>query len=237
MDVRTQILEVATRRFAAQGFGATSLGGIAEEVGIRKASLLYHFASKELLHQSVLDQVLSHWNETLPRLLEAAAGEDRFDTLLDETVRFFAADPDRARLLLREALDRPDAMRLRLRAAVRPWMDVIAANIQKGQERGDLRREADPEAYLMQVIHLVVGGIATADTLGVLLVEDGENADVKRVIAELKRVAKTSLFTDEGLIKTERRGTEKRPWATSSGTTKTSSSTSTARSNGPRSST
>jgi TetR/AcrR family transcriptional regulator len=198
MDVRAQILDVATRLFAAQGYGATSLGAIAEEVGIRKASLLYHFPSKEELHRSVLDNLLSHWNETLPRLLEAAAGEDRFDALLEETVRFFLADPDRARLLLREALDRPDAMRERLLAAVRPWMAVIASSIEKGQHHGDLRREVDPEAYLLAVIHLVVGGIATADTLGVLLSE-GRKPDAARVVRELRRVAKTSLFTDGAL--------------------------------------
>ncbi|MCZ7681960.1 MAG: TetR/AcrR family transcriptional regulator [Sandaracinaceae bacterium] len=210
MDIRTQILEAATRRFAAQGFGATSLAAIADDVGIRKASLLYHFPSKDALHQSVLDNLLSHWNETLPRLLEAAAGEDRFDALLDETVRFFAADPDRARLLLREALDRPDAMRERLRASVRPWMRVIASSIEKGQEHGELRADADPEAYLLQVIHLVVGGVATADTLGVLLSEDGEPADVERLTRELTRVARASLFTDEGLARMAQRGRERR---------------------------
>lgn len=210
MDIRTQILEAATRRFAAQGFGATSLAAIADDVGIRKASLLYHFPSKDALHQSVLDNLLSHWNETLPRLLEAAAGEDRFDALLDETVRFFAADPDRARLLLREALDRPDAMRERLRGSVRPWMRVIASSIEKGQEHGELRADADPEAYLLQVIHLVVGGVATADTLGVLLSEDGEPADVERLTRELTRVARASLFTDEGLARTQQRGRERR---------------------------
>lgn len=210
MDIRTQILEAATRRFAAQGFGATSLAAIADDVGIRKASLLYHFPSKDALHQSVLDNLLSHWNETLPRLLEAAAGEDRFDALLDETVRFFAADPDRARLLLREALDRPDAMRERLRGSVRPWMRVIASSIEKGQEHGELRADTDPEAYLLQVIHLVVGGVATADTLGVLLSEDGEPADVERLTRELTRVARASLFTDEGLARTQQRGRERR---------------------------
>lgn len=199
MDVRTQILVAATRLFAAQGYGATSLAAIADEVGIRKASLLYHFPSKDALHQSVLDNLLSHWNETLPRLLEAVAGEDRFDALLDETVRFFVGDPDRARLLLREALDRPEAMRERLRQSVRPWMDVIADSIVKGQEHGELRREADPEAYLLQVIHLVVGGIATSDTLGVLLSDDGETPDIERLTRELTRVAKASLFTDQGL--------------------------------------
>jgi AcrR family transcriptional regulator len=205
MDVRAQILGAATRLFAAQGFGATSLAEIADAVGIRKASLLYHFPSKEALHQSVLDNLLSHWNETLPRLLEAVAGEDRFDALLDETVRFFLADRDRARLLMREALDRPEAMRARLRDAVRPWMQVIAAYIEKGQEHGELRADTDPEAYLLQVIHLVVGGIATADTLGVLLSPDGEDADIERLTRELKRVARSSLFSDEGHRRTAER--------------------------------
>jgi TetR/AcrR family transcriptional regulator len=209
MDVRAQILGAATRLFAAQGFGATSLSAIADAVGIRKASLLYHFPSKEALHQSVLDNLLSHWNETLPRLLEAVAGEDRFDALLDETVRFFVADRDRARLLMREALDRPDAMRARLRDAVRPWLKVMAASIEKGQEHGELRADADPEAYLLHVIHLVVGGLATADTLSVLLSADGADADVERLTRELARVAKSSLFTDEGLRRAAER--QRRP--------------------------
>ncbi len=200
MDVRAQILQAATRLFAAQGVGATSLSAIADEVGIRKPSLLYHFPSKDALHQSVLDNLLSHFHDTLPRLLQAAAREDRFDAILDETVRFFAADPDRARLLLREVLDRPDAMRERLAVAVQPWMTTIAANIGKGQEHGDLRADADPEAYLLSVIHLVVGGIATAETLGVLLHDDGSKKS-DRVVNEIVRVAKSSLFTELGLAR------------------------------------
>lgn len=212
MDVRTQILDAATRLFAAQGVGATSLAAIAEAVGIRKASLLYHFPSKDALHQSVLDNLLSHWNETLPRLLEAAASEDRFDALLGETVRFFVADPDRARLLLREALDRPAAIRERLRDAVHPWMGVIASYIAKGQARGELRRDADPQAYLLQVIYLVIGGIATADTLGVLLsthAQSSPDPDVARLTQELTRVAKASLYTDESLARADARSKAK----------------------------
>lgn len=206
MDVRAQILEAATRLFAAQGVGATSLSAIADAVGIRKASLLYHFPSKEELHKSVLDNLLSHWNEALPRLLEAAAGADPFDALLGETVRFFVADADRARLLLRETLDRPVEMRKRLRETVRPWMDVIAAYIIRGQEHGDLRRDADPQAYLLQVIQLVVAGIATADTLGVLLNEREKTTELERLTRELSRMAKTSLYTDRGLARAARRG-------------------------------
>lgn len=207
MDVRTQILDAATRLFAAQGYGGTSLSAIADAVGVRKASLLYHFPSKDALHQAVLDNLLSHWNEVLPRLLEAAAGDDRFDALLHETVRFFVADPDRARLLLREALDRPEAMRQRLEVAVKPWMQVVAGYVRKGQGTGELRTDADPEAYLLMIVHLVIGGVATADTLGVVLDEADRR---ERLVTELERVARTSLFTDAGLVAAQKRRDERR---------------------------
>ena len=199
MDVRSQILNVATRRFAAHGVDATSLSSIADEVGVRKPSLLYHFASKDQLHRAVLDQVLSHWNEALPRLLEAAAGDDRFDALLGETIRFFSDDPDRARLLLREVLDRPEELRARLVEAVQPWIAVIAGYVRRGQESGELRGDADPEAYLFHVIHLVVGGIAIADTLGVIL-GVGADGQYRRWVEELKRIARVGLFTEAGLL-------------------------------------
>lgn len=209
MDVRTHILDVATRRFAAHGYGATSLSAIADEVGIRKPSLLYHFASKDALHRAVLDLVLEHWNEVLPRLLQAAARDDRFDALLHEMVGFFVEDPDRARLLLREVLDRPEAMRGRLRDAVAPWIGVIAGYIRRGQESGELRAEADPEAYLLHVIHIVIAGVATAETLGGALAVDGRATDSGRLSRELERIAKVSLYTDAGLEKMNARRAER----------------------------
>ncbi|MCA9607322.1 MAG: TetR family transcriptional regulator [Myxococcales bacterium] len=206
MDVRTQILDVATRRFAASGYGATSLSAIADDVGIRKASLLYHFPSKEDLHRAVLEQVIDRWNQVLPHLLAAAASADRFDALLSETVRFFAEDRDRARLILRETLDNPAGMRERLLVAVAPWLEVIAGYVKKGQETGEVRADADPEAYLLHVIHLVVGGLAISDTLGMVL-REGEDAErgLERLTRELERIARVSLFTPEGIERMDER--------------------------------
>ncbi|MET9630692.1 helix-turn-helix domain-containing protein [Lentzea sp. NPDC006480] len=55
---RDQILEAAAALFVAQGFSATSTRAIADSVGMRQASLYYHFAGKdeillELLRVSV----------------------------------------------------------------------------------------------------------------------------------------------------------------------------------------
>jgi len=194
MDVRAKILTEATRLFASQGVESTSLQEIADAVGMRKPSLLYHFPSKEALHANVLTHLLSRWNEALPRLLKAAAREDRFDAILDETLSFFAEDRDRARLLLREALDRPEPMRQLLRVHASSWLTIIAQSIEKAQANGVMRSDVDAASYVVQVIQLVIGTFAFGDILQVLLPAPARTGVDRRLIQELKRVARASLL-------------------------------------------
>jgi AcrR family transcriptional regulator len=191
MEMRAKILSEATRLFAEKGVDGTSIQEISDAVGVKKPSLLYHFPSKEALHSSVLEDLLSRWNESVPRLLKAAAREDRFDAILDETLSFFATDPDRARLLLREALDRPDEMRALLRLHASTWLGLVSDSIKKAQADGAMRAEVDAEAYVVQVIHLLVGCFAVGPVLGSVL---GKGA-LPRLQRELKRVARASLMT------------------------------------------
>jgi AcrR family transcriptional regulator len=197
MDVRSEILRTATRLFAAKGFDGTSLKDIADAVGVAKPSLLYHFPSKEKLRLAVLEQLLERWNDVLPRLLMATAGgEGRFETVIGETVSFFHDDPDRARLLVREILDRPDDMQRRLEKYVRPWVDMVADYIRRGQEYGEVHAQVDPEAYVLQVINLVVCGVAAASCLdgGLLPATSPRGAPAERHTRELTRIARFSLF-------------------------------------------
>lgn len=201
MDVRSQILSSATRMFARRGFDGTSLQTIADEVGIRKPSLLYHFPSKEALRERVLDNLIQHWSEVLPRLLgEVTSGRGQFDVLTRELVSFFEEDPDRARLVLRELMDRPEDMEARLRNGVRPWVALLSDYIRRGRDAGDLLREVDPEAYVVHVITLAVCGIAARPLLTDALLEHGDAGDgvdvETRHTRELLRIARASLFTD-----------------------------------------
>lgn len=186
-DVRERILRESTRLFATKGFDGTSLQDIAEAVGVRKPSLLYHFPSKDALRQKVLELMLARWNDVLPRvLLAATSSQGQFDGVLREMVTFFDEDPDRARLLLREVLDRPREMRTLMDRYVKQWVGAVAEYIKKGQERGRLWRDADPEAYVIQTINLIVSSIATRDSLGTLSTE--------RNLREVLRYARSSLF-------------------------------------------
>jgi AcrR family transcriptional regulator len=189
------ILREATRLFAQKGLEATSIQEVADAVGVKKQSLLYHYGGKDVLHRAVLEALLSRWNDTLPRLLRAAAREDRFDAILDETIGFFVEDPSRARLLLREALDRPESMRALVAEFVSPWLAVLSENIKHAQAAGVIRPDVDPEAYVVMVIHLVLGNVATAGTVSNIAEKHRGTKVPERMVREIKRMARAALMT------------------------------------------
>jgi AcrR family transcriptional regulator len=167
------------------------LQDIADAVGVTKPAVLHHFPSKEQVRQAVLDAIVAHWNEALPRLLLAAtASTDRFDAVFGELHRFFAADPDRARLIVRETLDRPNEMRKLLRGPVRRWHAAIGEYVRTGRDRGHHYADVDPEAYVVLVLLLVITATASASVSTAVLEEDGR----ARYDRELARIARASLF-------------------------------------------
>lgn len=190
-DVRLATLSAAMRLFAAHGFEGTALQDIADEVGVSKPAILHHFPSKEAMRQAVLDVILAHWNDALPRLLLAAtAGDDCFDAVFGETCRFFAADADRARMLMREMLDRPAEVRKLLRGSVRPWFAAVAGYIRSGKERGLHYANVDEEAYVVHILLLVLAATAASPIASAAL--DGDARP--RFERELARIAHASLF-------------------------------------------
>jgi AcrR family transcriptional regulator len=188
------IREAAMRLFAHRGYEATTLQAVAEVVGISKQAILHHFRSKEELHDAVLRQLIDHWNRTLPQLLvTASATKNRFDAVFSETVAFFRRDPDRARLVLRELLDRPEATRKLLGEVISPWFQAIAGYMRIGQERGVHRADLDPEAYLLMIFQLAMMGVATTDVMGAILGEGPSGHE--RFTRELARIAHAAAFT------------------------------------------
>lgn len=193
-DVRSEILRVATRRFARQGFSGTSLQQIVDEVGIRKPSLLHYFPSKDLLLEGVLDNLFEHWTDTLPSLLKAVTkGRDRFEAITQELLDFFQRDPDRARLVVREMMDRPEQIQARLNKTLIPWVTLIADYIRKSQEADQLRKDVDPESYILHIVTLAISGIAAMPVVVDALPHDRETA-AEMHMRELKRIARTGLF-------------------------------------------
>lgn len=195
-DVRAQVLDAATRLIARHGFDGMTIQAVADEVGIRKPSVLHHFESKEALRAGVIGEILGHWSRLVPQLLRSATERGNgFDDLVRELTGFFADDPDRARLLVRETLDRPREFRALFLEHVRPWLEMFGHGVRDGQRRGTFRADVDPEDYLLHMLQLIVYTIATGE---VLAEPGGEaRARARRRHRELLRMARTALFYDE----------------------------------------
>lgn len=192
VDNAEHIRSVATQLFARHGYEGVSLQAIAERVGVTKQTLLYHFSSKDVLRKAVLDQVFAHWRERLPQMLEAVtSGHGRFDALTRELFRFFEADADRARLLVRELLDNPDEMRRMLADNLRPWVLLVAQYIREGQRIGLIQPDVDPESYVLTVITLVLSSVSA---IGVPEAVLGDASARERHQNELLRLTKAALF-------------------------------------------
>jgi AcrR family transcriptional regulator len=70
---RERIIEKANRLFYTKGYNQTSFADVANEVGISKGNLHYHFSSKDDLLASVVDfrleiitEQLAQWDEQFP---------------------------------------------------------------------------------------------------------------------------------------------------------------------------
>ncbi|HIE52598.1 MAG TPA: TetR/AcrR family transcriptional regulator [Armatimonadetes bacterium] len=72
-DTRQNLLHVAARLFAAQGYAATTVDQIAAEAGVNKALVYYYFDSKEHLYKAVLDAGLA----TVSAEIDAAISGER----------------------------------------------------------------------------------------------------------------------------------------------------------------
>jgi TetR/AcrR family transcriptional regulator len=190
-DARDRILDVATRLFAEQGYSGTSVQSVAREAGMRAPSLLYHFASKELLRDAVLDGLLARWKDIVPKvLLAATTGRDRFDGVIGEVVAFFEEEPLRARLLLRESLDRPEEIQALIATHLAPWMSLLTEFIELGKREGRIHQDLDPPAYVSEVVLLILGHFALGGIASAALVEDLK----ERRLIELRRLCNAALY-------------------------------------------
>lgn len=99
-----RILNAAEDLFAEKGYSATSLGDVADRVGIRSPSLYNHFRNKEALYEAVLERLLTDFAAPLAELDSGPVTSERIFQWLETIVRQHHANPNLARLLQHAAL-------------------------------------------------------------------------------------------------------------------------------------
>ena len=159
-STRDRIVEVALDLFGTRGVDAVSLDEIARDVGVRKQTVLYWFASKDDLVDEVLAVAAAELVVTIDAALRAAPDDplDRIDAVVRAVFRPAVRRP--ALLgLIREVSRLESHQAARLRQGLDPLVDRAVAYLAAEMAAGRLRR-GDPR-LVAALGYATVTGIAT----------------------------------------------------------------------------
>jgi AcrR family transcriptional regulator len=159
-STRERIVDSAIDLFGVRGVNAVSLDEIARDVGVRKQTVLYWFASKDDLVDAVLGEAAGQLVFEIDAAVRAASDDplDRLDEVIGAVFRPAVRRP--ALLGLIREVSRLDPERAEhLRLHMQPLIDRGISYLGSEMDAGRLRR-GDPR-LVAALAYATVTGIAT----------------------------------------------------------------------------
>ena len=178
-----QILDLAEMLIQTRGYSAFSYQDISDALGITKASIHYHFASKTDLGIAVVDRYVARFGAALVAIAEDQSQPSM--AMLDfyiEPYTGYARTPDQICLcgaLAGEILALPPELRARVDRFFRSHQAWLAGILKRGAARGEFKLPAPASK---------VARLAFSALQGALLVKraTGDPSQLRDVVAVMK---------------------------------------------------
>lgn len=152
-----EIIEVATRLFAENGYHGVGMRAIADEVNIRSASLYYHFASKaDLLEAIVARATVTFIQDNLPELTRDGDAVEQLRGVLIRHISYFWEHRLEQRVTLRELNELSTEKYEEVRQIRRAYQQGIADTIRRGEAQGTMS-VASPELAALATLSMING--------------------------------------------------------------------------------
>jgi AcrR family transcriptional regulator len=140
---REELTRTAARLFAERGYHGTSLADLAEALGMQKASLYHHIASKEDLLWEVARDGADAFHAALDRVPVDAPAPERIRIALHGHLGVVAEQLDAATVFTREWRALEGDRRAEFVAERRRYEERIRELFREGVEAGQLRTDLD----------------------------------------------------------------------------------------------
>jgi AcrR family transcriptional regulator len=149
---RDELASTAARLFAERGFHGTSMGDLAEAMGVQKASLYSLTASKqELLYRAMRDGAAA-FHAGLDALSDELPAVERIRLALRSHLRVVSEQLDVATVFTREWRYLEGERRDEILAERRRYEERVRALFRDGVEAGELRSDLDVGAAALLVL-------------------------------------------------------------------------------------
>jgi TetR/AcrR family transcriptional regulator, cholesterol catabolism regulator len=140
---RTEVTREAAKLFAQKGYHGTSIGDIAEALGVQKGSLYAHIASKEDLLYETMREGAAAFHGSLDAIPEDAPVPERIRLALRGHLRVVAEQLEVATVFVQEWRYLQGERREEIVAERRRYEERIRDLFREGRELGELRADLD----------------------------------------------------------------------------------------------
>jgi AcrR family transcriptional regulator len=140
---RQELTREAARLFAEKGYHGTSIGDIAEAMGVQKGSLYAHIASKQdLLYETMREGAVA-FHAALDAIPDELPATERIRLALRAHLRVVAEQLDVATVFVREWRYLDGDRREEIVAERRHYEERFRTLFREGRELGELRTDLD----------------------------------------------------------------------------------------------
>jgi AcrR family transcriptional regulator len=140
---RNELTRQAARLFAEKGYHGTSIGDLAEAMGVQKGSLYAHIASKQDLLYETMREGAAAFHAGLDAIPDALPVTDRIRLALRAHLRVVAEQLEVATVFVREWRYLDGERRNEIVAERRRYEERFRALFREGRELGELRTDLD----------------------------------------------------------------------------------------------
>ncbi len=156
---RDEIVAVSARLFSRAGYRDTSIRDIATALGIKSASLYYHFANKDQILFAIAHGLMEDFVAEVTPLLDGAATDDpaaAIGAAVDAHLRFDFANLDRVLVSAHERRSLPDDLQRPINALRARHRHAVQAVVAAGAADGTFA-VASPELATNALLDLLTG--------------------------------------------------------------------------------
>lgn len=170
MDTAQRILDVAEDMIQKRGFFGFSFQDIAEEIGIKKPSIYYHFPAKAELGRAVIERYRDRMRE-ITSAVEHNDGIDHWEalTLYLEPILTLGRVPDQACLcgvLGGEYLGLPEDMQNEISGFFMEHHQFLSKLLEDGRDAGAFQFGGSAEGCAKLLFGAIEGGLLIKRTTG-----------------------------------------------------------------------
>lgn len=156
---RAALLAAAQAEFAARGFDAATIRDIAHRAGVATGTVFVHFPDKQALLAEVLHEALQTALEDAWRTLPEAPLTDQLLHLADRLYRQYAAQPELARVLVKESLFMSGEPGRRLEGHRSEFLARVERLVRAGVKPGGPAPEALAGVFFALYLSILIAGL------------------------------------------------------------------------------